>query len=231
MRGYFAVTIAAGLLAVSAVSAVPAHAATVLAPCVLSVPTSKVVLRGDRAVDVAAAITSCPTQATSNENYLWWAYNSSATNSEAFTFGYESGAIYPAAMLTRKFYSSDGGTFVFAPNQEDTYYNADYSVEYRSAMQTSVPTIVAKLGTTTSIKVKKSGSKRTLTVRGKRWAEYTPTMQNAPKATVYRNGKKYKTVKLKKGKATITVKKSGAWQARQVETGAHWGSGSKTVTR
>lgn len=231
MRRHLALPVSVGLLAASAIVAAPAHADTVLAPCVISVPTSKVVLRGDRAVEVTATITDCPAEVMTYANFVSWAYNNTATNSEAASFTYEGEAIYPLAGMTRKFYSWDGGVLTFAANQEDWFCNTDCSQTYRMALVSTTPTITAKLGTSTAIKVKKSGKKRTITVTGKRWAAYSSAQANAPKAVVYRNGKKFKTVKLKKGKATLAVSKSGKWQARQAETGAHWGSQSKTVKK
>lgn len=210
----------------------PALAATViLAPCVITVDSTRVVLRGDRAVDVHASISSCPAGAMTNENYLWWDFTSVASNSSAFTFGYESGAIYPTANMTEKLYSWYVGTYVLTPNQEDSFYNADYSTEYRTAMLANPATIVAKLGTSAGIKVKRKGKSRLITVTGKRWMQYDSTLQNAPTATIYRNGKRWKSVKLKKGKAVVTAKVPGRWSAGISETGTHWGSISGSVKK
>lgn len=229
-------TVAIGVVTVGMVGggmivATPSQAATVLDPCTIDVAPSRVVLRGDRAVEIKASIASCPAQAMTNDNYLWWAYDNSSSNSQAFTFGYESGAIYPGANLVEKLYSWESGTYTFSPNQEDSFSSPDYSTDYRTAMLTNAPTIVAKLGTATSLKAKRSGKQRTLTLMASRWEAYSSKLQPARSLTLYRNGVKFKTVKLKKGAATITTNKGGKWQARQLEDATYWGSSSATINK
>lgn len=210
----------------------PARAATViLAPCVITVDSPRVVLRGDRAVDVNTTISSCPAIAMTNENYLWWDFNKESTNSYAFNFYYESGAVYPTANMTEKFYSGDSGIYSLAPNQEDTFSSADYNTDYKTALLAQPATIIAKLGTSAGIKVTRRGKARLITVTGKRWMPYDSTLRNASSATIYRNGKKWKTVKLKKGRTVLTAKVAGRWSAGIAETGTHWGSMSKSVKK
>lgn len=231
-RGLVASAVGVALASAAIIPASPSQAASIVeAPCIITVDKPQVVLRDAKAVDVTANIVSCPPRPMSGSNSPGWEWIDASSNTSAFSFYYRADAIYPSANMTHKFSWYDHGTYTFKPNQEYQSFSDDYLTDYRSALTSTTPTIVVKFGTTTALKVKRTGKIKRLSISGMRWMPSLADVQVAKTVVIYRNGRKFKTVRLKNGKATVTTAKSGKWQALQVETGIHWGSKSKTVTK
>lgn len=213
---------------VTALVAAPTQAATYIeSPCRITVP-SKVTLSSKKTTKVTAKITSCPAGALNG--YIYWDWENLHTKNYSFSFTYDGSAIYKYARMTTSFYSWDAGTYRLTPSQEDYWISSDH--EYKFALLSNTPALTAKLASSVSLKGTGKGKSRKLSITAKRHRAYD--FGNASgKVTVKRNGKKWKTVSLRKGKASVKLpgKTKARWQASIGETGIQWGASSKTIRR
>lgn len=221
--------IAASIITVPLFTVVaPAHPAAAYESCVISVP-SRVVLQTNRTTDLTATILSCPAGVFTRDNSVSWTWNETSTNDQGLWFSRYNEELFPDSGLTVKLYSWYVGSYVMAPSQEDEWFDAG-SNSHRYAKTSVTSMIVAKLRTSASVTVTRSGAKRTITVKGSRDGQYEVAKASG-KATILRNGKKWKTVTLKKGKASVTARGKARWSVSLPETGSNWDAVSRTVTR
>ena len=221
--------IAASIFAVPLIAVViPANPALAYESCVISVP-NRVVLQTGKATDLTATILSCPAGVFTRDNSVSWTWNKTSTNDQGLWFSRYNHDLFPASGLTGKLYAWYVGSYVMAPNQEGDWFDADYN-DHPFAETSTTSVIVAKLKTSASLTVTKSGAKRTITVKGSRDSQYE-VVKASGKATILRNGKAWKRVTLKKGKATATGRGKARWSVSLPETGSNWDAVSRTVTR
>lgn len=199
--------------------------------CVMTLP-KKIYLHANKAVNVNARIRSCPFE-VEYWGYATWDWENLDTNSYGFSFTHDSDALYPSSGMTTKLYSWDAGTYMIRWGQEGSSFSPSYYTEYKFGLDSNPSMITAKLRSSVSINVRGKGRNRVLTATARRHTPYTGIKRATGRVSIYRNNKKWKTLKLKKGSATVRLpgRKKARWHAAIGGTQVQWGASSYATRR
>lgn len=197
--------------------------------CYMTLP-KKIYLHANKAVTVRASVKSCPWQARTG--YFGWDWENGRTNSWSMGYTYDGDRMNPQAGMSGKLYSWEYGTHWVEPSESSTF-SPDYDYEYQFWLGSSPSYTTAKLRSNIDMKIRGKGKKRVLTATAKRHTPHSGIKKATGKITIYRNGKAWKNLKLKKGKSSIRLpgKKKARWHAGIKGTSQNWGETTYSMKR